>query len=234
MKMNLQPPEKIDLGAGLLLDVIGVWPTIQGEGPYTGTPATFIRLAGCNLQCPLCDTNYTSGRGRLEVEILVSRVRALKNQLVVITGGEPFRQNITELCRLLCKANYLVQVETNGAFSPPEGFYRLKSSVNSISCRLCVVCSPKTSKLAGTMDVLVDAWKYVVRAGEIEPDGMPTSALGMSGIPARPMNTHQIYIQPADEKDLSQNTANMKAAVDSCLKHGYRLCLQLHKIAGLD
>jgi organic radical activating enzyme len=182
----------------------------------------------------MCDTDYTSKRGRQDIRHIVDKVKELKNDLVVITGGEPFRQNITELCRLLDNELFLVQVETNGAIDPPAGFIEFLGWANKNMSRLCVVCSPKTSKLSHQMKWAVGAWKYVVRAGEIEPDGMPTSALGMSGIPARPMNNGQIYIQPADEKDPEQNQLNMKAAVESCITHGHRLCLQLHKIAGLD
>ena len=54
MKTNTQEPEKIDRDRHL--DVHSIFHTIQGEGPYCGHPAVFIRLAGCNLQCPGCDT----------------------------------------------------------------------------------------------------------------------------------------------------------------------------------
>lgn len=234
MMKNAQPPEKNDHRDARWLDVVAIWPTIQGEGPFTGTPATFIRLAGCNLQCPLCDTNYTANRQKEAFTSINRTVLSFNNQLVVITGGEPFRQNITELCRLLLEQGLLVQVETNGTICPTESFHRLKGEVNSTSCRLCVVCSPKTSKISPTMGSLVDAWKYVVKDGEVEEDGMPSSALGMAGRPARPINDQQIYIQPLDSKDPEENQAHMKAAVESCLKNGHRLCLQLHKIAGLE
>ena len=233
MKTNLQPVEKVVGGLGLALDVMDVWSTIQGEGPFTGTPATFIRLAGCNLMCPLCDTNYTAGRKPQSIDELIQRVAALGNELIVITGGEPFRQNLTRLCFELCDMGYLVQVETNGVIDPSEEFQDLKVRVNFQNCRLCVVCSPKTSKVSGSMKDVVDAWKYVVRHGEVDLDGMPTSALGMSGVPSRPTNGSQIYIQPADEQDVHLNNLNMVAAVESCLQHKHRLCLQLHKIAGL-
>ena len=32
----------------------------QGEGFFTGTPCTFIRLSGCNLNCEWCDTDFLS------------------------------------------------------------------------------------------------------------------------------------------------------------------------------
>ena len=37
-----------------------VFRSIQGEGRNTGRPATFIRFAGCNLNCPWCDTQTVS------------------------------------------------------------------------------------------------------------------------------------------------------------------------------
>ena len=32
--------------------------TLQGEGAHSGIPAIFVRLSGCNLQCPWCDTEF--------------------------------------------------------------------------------------------------------------------------------------------------------------------------------
>ena len=60
--MNLQPIEKRTKSADGLLSLHSIFHTIQGEGPFCGTPSVFVRLAGCNLQCPACDTDYTQGR----------------------------------------------------------------------------------------------------------------------------------------------------------------------------
>ena len=58
---------------GNSLEVVDLWQTIQGEGPFAGMRAIFIRLAGCNLQCPFCDTDYTSKRETLEVRMIYQK-----------------------------------------------------------------------------------------------------------------------------------------------------------------
>ena len=89
MQINHQTPEKLDRQINGSLDVHGIFPTMQGEGPYAGTRALFVRLAGCNLQCSYCDTDYTSQRERIDYETLVDKVISLwhPGELVVITGG---------------------------------------------------------------------------------------------------------------------------------------------------
>lgn len=43
------------------LFVTSMFMTLQGEGPYRGEPAFFIRLAKCNLDCSFCDTFFDDG-----------------------------------------------------------------------------------------------------------------------------------------------------------------------------
>lgn len=206
------------------LDVVGIWPTIQGEGPYAGTPATFVRLAGCNLECPGCDTDYTRGRKLYNPRDLFDMVRANGNNLVVITGGEPFRQNLHPFVRLLKYYMHTVQVETNGTLPPTSKL------IDSI------VCSPKTPGVNPDLRRRINAWKYIIQEGKVDPDdGLPTSSLGMKGKPARPIGRRKVdvYVQPFDANNEFQNKLNMQAAVESCMKHGYRLSLQMHKIAHL-
>lgn len=221
MEINKQPIEKLRPYDGRI-EVHSQWITIQGEGPFAGTPAIFLRLAGCDLQCPLCDTLYADRREAQKVEDIVTFCKRELPRLVVITGGEPFRQKIGELCSLLVHSGKKVQIETNGT---------LYSDVSSL---VTVVCSPKTSKIHPAMAECVDAWKYVLRHDAVSPlDGLPTSALGMKQPPARPTNHFEIYVQPCDDQDEEINRLNVEAAVDSCLRFGYRLCLQTHKIVGL-
>lgn len=228
MILNKQPAEKVKKTGDL--DVINIWETIQGEGIYTGRPAVFIRLAGCNLMCPLCDTNYTVGRAPMTVGQICKTVKRYQHTLVVITGGEPFRQDISKLVEALLIDSYYVQVETNGTMEPLGVFLSLKREWANLK----VVCSPKTPKVHPIMHEVVDAWKYVLRMGEMNPvDGLPMCALGMKGLPCRPTNSSPVYIQPMDEEEPMLNRQNTELAVYSSIRYGHLLCLQIHKLVGL-
>ena len=123
MRLNTQPIEKKVHREDGIVEVHSIFYTIQGEGPFCGTPSVFVRLAGCNPQCPWCDTEYSSSRMEMTpFEVVVQakvRFRLPKGGLVVITGGEPFRQNLSYLLRALTEHGYYVQIETNGTLPPP-------------------------------------------------------------------------------------------------------------------
>lgn len=227
---NQQAPERSAHGLGRILDVHSIFDTIQGEGPYAGMPATFIRLAGCNLQCPMCDTEYTEGRRVTSLDEIAGKVSG-KNKLIVITGGEPFRQSIQGLVGLFKGQRRTVQIETNGMFDCGE----------IIPLMATIVLSPKTAKINKNTARLAHYYKYVVRAGDVADDWLPIRALDHP-VPegqtiARPPSTWSgmTYVQPADEKDDLLNNANMQTAVASVLHRPLErnLCVQMHKYANL-
>jgi 7-carboxy-7-deazaguanine synthase len=102
------------------LQITEIFRSIQGESTYAGLPCVFIRLSGCNLRCPWCDTRYSYEPGpEMTVGEVVSAVNALQDGgLVEITGGEPLLQEAApKLARVLLDAGYSVLVETNGTVS---------------------------------------------------------------------------------------------------------------------
>lgn len=232
LPLNTQPVEKTDWKQSDFLDTIKVFRTIQGEGPFAGRPSVFIRLAGCNLQCPQCDTDYTTGRIQYKYKDLASTAlglaKTVNTDLIVLTGGEPFRQNISSLCRDLLCNGLKVQIETNGSLYLEDFPY--------YAPELTVVCSPKTGSINPKLPV--DYYKYVVQHGWTSSmDGLPIRVLGKSVIPARPdrnFNRAKVYVQPCDEGDVEKNKHNLREAINSCMQFGYTLSLQLHKIIGLD
>jgi 7-carboxy-7-deazaguanine synthase len=102
--------------------------SIQGESTHAGRLCYFIRLAGCNLNCQYCDTQYARSPEAGEfvsLDHLVELVKLTQVRLVEITGGEPLLQHGTpELCRRFLAENFEVLVETNGSLPicslPPE------------------------------------------------------------------------------------------------------------------
>ncbi|HEX7502442.1 MAG TPA: 7-carboxy-7-deazaguanine synthase QueE [Acidobacteriota bacterium] len=91
----------------------------QGEGVHSGCPAIFIRLSGCSLRCPYCDSRNSWAPGRsLPPAAIVAAVGALKSAYpqarLVITGGEPLEQDLRTLVAALKRRSYFVAVETNG------------------------------------------------------------------------------------------------------------------------
>ncbi len=111
--------------------------SLQGEGPYTGVPATFLRLLGCNLRCGFCDTTYSLSRnsGSTSAERSVSSVlaelSAARARHVVITGGEPLLQ--AEALSLLVEQlppSFRIEIETNGTLAPPVLLAHSKPSFN--------------------------------------------------------------------------------------------------------
>jgi len=56
-----------------------VFATLQGEGAQAGSPAVFLRFAGCNLGygvCPWCDTDWAKAEYTLELDDTLELVRA--------------------------------------------------------------------------------------------------------------------------------------------------------------
>lgn len=212
-----------------------VFYTIQGEGPLAGHPALFIRLAGCNLQCPNCDTDYTSTRTLQTPEkvwdTVVATIGPGKCSLVVLTGGEPLRQDIDPLVTLLVKKGMRVQVETNGTL-PPIGSWPYFEAVT-------IVCSPKTQHVNKLLEPNVDAYKYVLDYQHQHwNDGLPTLALchpnpeHKVARPTRPGTP--IYVQPEDSYDSDHNRKNVDACINVCQAEGYILGVQMHKIVEVE
>jgi organic radical activating enzyme len=95
--------------------------SIQGEGAWVGMPMFFIRLAGCNLSCPWCDTDH-SMQEMPSVGALLCRAVNGRLHHVCITGGEPTAQPeaLAGLIAALRAAGFVIHLETNGTGQVPE------------------------------------------------------------------------------------------------------------------
>ncbi len=96
-----------------------IFASIQGEGYWSGQAAVFIRLSGCNLRCAFCDTEFLRSR-TMSVNEILKELENYAARHVVITGGEPLMQDLTELTRALKSREYFIQIETNGMYDPGQ------------------------------------------------------------------------------------------------------------------
>lgn len=100
------------------LSLIELYKSVQGESSFAGVPCIFVRLAGCNLRCSWCDSEYTfSGGKAFRVDEIVAEIAALQPcPLIEFTGGEPMLQarELVPLMKQLLGAGYTLMMETSG------------------------------------------------------------------------------------------------------------------------
>lgn len=114
------PSEGKKLGQGLLLPVMEMFSSIQGEGFHTGKAAAFVRIGGCDVGCHWCDVKEAwdaSLHPLTPIEDIVAYVRSFPAKAVVITGGEPLNYPLGPLCDGLTKEGIRIYLETSGACS---------------------------------------------------------------------------------------------------------------------
>lgn len=226
---------KVDHGDGLALHVVKGSPflTLQGEGPYAGHPAVFVRLHGCHLRCFFCDTDFDSPTNPIwNTDDLVLSILDIRKQaeLVVITGGEPMRQNILPLCFALRNIGLKVQIETSGTFWI-DGL----DLFNDIE----IVCSPKTPTIHPMIYKNAVAFKYIISGGMKfgDDDYIPVTATQAGARPARlaaPRKGAKVYLSPCDEYNEQMNDFNRQMVGRMAIEHGVIAGLQLHKFFHLD
>lgn len=103
--------------------------TFQGEGIHSGKAAYFIRLFGCPVHCPWCDSAGTwhpdyipKTVHRMSPETLADEAAKTNAEFTVITGGEPAIHNLVALTQALHARGQRTHLETSGAF-PIKGTF---------------------------------------------------------------------------------------------------------------
>ena len=213
--------------------------TIQGEGFHTGVPSIFVRLQGCPVGCPWCDTKHTwevnLDAEQNAVEVLNKTQESEKwfsatsvdildlfqeqgyvAKHVVITGGEPCMYDLTSLTSELIEQGYSVQIETSGTFE-------VKAHEQT-----WVTLSGKVD-MPGKYDVLQ---QVIDRANEFKhPIAREVHIEQLEGILSQRENQQKalIYLQP-----ISQQKRATELAVETCIKKNWRLSLQTHKFIGIE
>lgn len=98
----------------------GVYASIQGEGALLGEPMTFVRLAGCSIGCPQCDTDYQVA-SRWSVNDIAEEAARLGNRWAWITGGEPTDRDLRPLADAIRSRGMQIAVATAGTRTIQHG-----------------------------------------------------------------------------------------------------------------
>lgn len=107
------------------LPVMESFYTLQGEGFHTGSPAYFIRLAGCDVGCVWCDVRESwdaENHPKISIQELVIQAKEFPGRMTVITGGEPLMYDLYPLTDSLQKSGFTTHIETSGAY-PMSGLW---------------------------------------------------------------------------------------------------------------
>ena len=185
-----------------------VFRSIQGEGVLTGTPMTFIRLYGCQLSCPWCDTPQDGYEEMTPFEI----IQQVRDDWACLTGGEPtIHEELPILVNILREKLISVAIETSGLGPLPKG-------LNWI----CV--SPKNPwpdpivlQIAHEVKLLVGSGMYSARLkvrDRLQWQGSDTI----------------VSVQPVWDGNYEEN---LKEAIEIARFYGVRLSVQVHKYLGI-
>lgn len=233
-----------------------IFPTIQSEGPLAGTPAVFVRLAGCNIgakeQCSFCDSQFFLKSGSVmpiaEIVKCVEDMRGAR-RLVVLTGGEPLLQpNAPQLIdALITDLSYSqVQIETNGYFWNQE-LQRVKVYYPD---DFIVVVSPKVNQRQVYPDlprgIPIDCLKVLVDADPASPYHKLPDYVGHFSLRVwlSPIMHYRKQPNPRDERvslldpdtplDVERCQQNIAYATELAQKLNYRLSLQTHLFTAVE
>lgn len=136
-------------GDGLLLPLAESFYSVQGEGYNTGRAAWFIRLGGCDVHCPWCDSKGTwnpDSHPLKSVQEIIGEIALSPAVNVIITGGEPLMHNLDALCSGLKDKGYSIFLETSGT-------HPLSGQFDWICLSPKKHCPPKTEVLKAADEI---------------------------------------------------------------------------------
>lgn len=211
------------------LNVVEIFDSIEGEGIRTGMPVTFIRLAGCNLNCNYCDTKYAQNSTDGELISIDDIVKKVRYKAVTITGGEPLlhKQPVIDLIDKLNEEGHYINIETNGSIDILPFILSVRAGAGFFTVDYKCPCSGMEDKMVSNNFVLMDendVLKFVVAGDE-------DLAAIRNFLIKHPRFRSVIYISPCfGTIDLQKLVEEVKLLKLKFPKFDIRFQVQLHKI----
>lgn len=212
-----------------------IFETIQGEATYTGTPSVFVRLQGCPVGCPWCDTKHTwdvdldkqvtptilflkqedePTFAKFSVDDLMECLDQFQARHIVLTGGEPCIYNLEAHTKAICDSGRTCQIETSGTFPI------------RVDDRCWVTLSPKLD-MPGGLEVLDEC---IARANEVKyPMGKESDIRKVTEqVMAKMLPGVPLWLQP-----LSQSPKATSLCVNTAIENNWKVSIQTHKFIGV-
>lgn len=221
-----------------MVKIAEIFRSTQGEGYNAGHAAIFIRLSGCNLKCPFCDTDH-SGQEMDESDVAKDAMSLRKDadiNLVIFTGGEPSLQ-MAQMRNIIVHMEHMGYIgtfacESNGTCSPLD-LKNIGIDFVTISPKCLWVSSPAAKDKMST-------WTYAseikclydtsLEIGKLHGflDSIYDSVKESQGS-TRP----KLYLQPVTDHDNPEQTeANIQAVLSyiTCINSDWQISMQLQNI----
>ena len=200
-----------------MYELVEIFESLQGEGRNMGRPCVFLRFAGCNLNCPWCDTDVRR-RFSASLDEILKELGQYRARSVILTGGEPtLVKEMPELVAALKAKGYWIGVETNGtADADWLGFVDY------------VACSPKV-EFAERYSSGRDAASPLKAADEVRVVASDERAVAFCRMIRERIVATDYYVSPC-ERDGKIDFATAKSVLAQL--EGWSLSVQLHKILG--
>jgi 7-carboxy-7-deazaguanine synthase len=201
--------------------------SLQGEGPYAGTPMLFLRLSGCNatpdFMCyKWCDTPHRNDvKYEWPVERVIELIKETGLKHVLFTGGEPMLQKdaVRYIVDALKKEGYIFHMETNASIRPYDTFFTNFLGVVSFS--------PKREEDALAVAKLFRIAPYysIVGIMKLVSDGTDEERLRkwFGDIP-----DEKKYVMPLTTGDAKKDKKIMQDVWDMCVRNNWRFSPRLH------
>lgn len=184
--------------------------SLQGEGYWYGEPMIFIRLAGCNLDCAFCDTDWKKGTKWL-IEEIREYIKRFDCKKILWTGGEPSLQLTNDIVDFFHQYGYWQAIETNGTKKPPSNLD-------------WITLSPKVP-----LSRIKEVWRNV------SPNEIKFLVdIDTKKLPSKDYFPEAIYWVSPIFFENQPNFETLKRAIEIVKKNkGWRLTTQMHKFWGI-
>lgn len=211
----------------MLYPIHEVFHSLKGEGLWTGLPMSFIRLAGCSVNCSFCDTDHTKTRDVAPIKL----VSELWYQHVVITGGEPCDQDLTPLLEELKISNHRIHLETSGVGT-------FSNQPWSLFDHIALSPKPKNAHVVESLLPYVSEVKFLVGP----PDWQSHITSFLSHYKKHLSKSCRLFVMPlAKSKNHPEHreqggleASNITAAIYYAkINPSFSVCMQLHKVWGI-